>query len=327
MLLATNVLAEDQSAALTTAVQTDGKTPARESATKTLVWPDGTRYVGGVVDGKRSGKGTIFWQDGTRFVGMFDNDMRNGSGTMILPDGTVYTGFFKDDELVDSPGASAITAAGTDEPDMTPKKTEPASNAIAKGADAANPAQTETVDTTKAGTVITKPIVTKPVVTKPAVTESTVTESSTPASAAAKAVPSTPGESTPNQSVKEQFSQQVSRLTDEVKAQLIDTIDLWGAAWSDQNVPQYLSNYSEDFKVPGKQSRRSWEGLRRSRLNRPRSIDVGIVYEKFELLEPNLVNVFFKQTYRSEVYRDVTDKVLQMRKEGQEWKIMVERSQ
>ena len=69
---------------------------------RTLVWPDGTRYVGGVLDGKRSGKGTIFWQDGTRFVGQFKNDLRYGAGTMILPDGTVYTGFFENDELVET---------------------------------------------------------------------------------------------------------------------------------------------------------------------------------------------------------------------------------
>lgn len=79
--------------------------------TRTLVWPDGTRYVGGVIDGKRSGKGTIFWQDGTRFVGQFENDMRNGPGTMILPDGTVYTGFFKGDELIDT--EETIAAANT----------------------------------------------------------------------------------------------------------------------------------------------------------------------------------------------------------------------
>ena len=76
--------------------------PATDLVTKTLVWPDGTRYVGGVLEGKRTGKGTIFWQDGTRFVGQFENDMRNGPGTMILPDGTVYTGFFKNDELIDT---------------------------------------------------------------------------------------------------------------------------------------------------------------------------------------------------------------------------------
>ena len=85
--------------------------------TKTLAWPDGTRYVGGVMEGKRKGKGTIFWQDGTRFVGQFENDMRNGPGTMILPEGTVYTGFFKDDELVDTErtiAASAKVAAELD---------------------------------------------------------------------------------------------------------------------------------------------------------------------------------------------------------------------
>ena len=73
-----------------------------DSATRTLVWSDGTRYVGGVEDGKRSGKGTIFWQDGTRFVGQFENDMRNGPGTMVMLDGKVYSGAFKDDALVDA---------------------------------------------------------------------------------------------------------------------------------------------------------------------------------------------------------------------------------
>ncbi|MBS03816.1 MAG: hypothetical protein CMQ24_14065 [Gammaproteobacteria bacterium] len=41
------------------------------------MWPDGTRYVGEVLDGKRSGRGTIFWPDGTRFVGLFRNDLRD----------------------------------------------------------------------------------------------------------------------------------------------------------------------------------------------------------------------------------------------------------
>ena len=71
-----------------------------EAEIKTLIWPDGTRYVGGFENGKRSGRGTIFWQEGSRFIGYFENDRRNGPGTMILPDGTVYRGYFKDDKLV-----------------------------------------------------------------------------------------------------------------------------------------------------------------------------------------------------------------------------------
>ena len=99
--LSTSVLGEEQR-----------PSSATEPATKTLMWPDGTRYVGGVVDGKRTGKGTIFWQDGTRFVGNFENDKRSGPGTMILPDGTVYNGNFENDELVSkSSGNDAQTIA------------------------------------------------------------------------------------------------------------------------------------------------------------------------------------------------------------------------
>jgi hypothetical protein len=76
---------------------------------KTLLWGDGTRYVGGVKDGKRFGQGTIFWQDGTRFVGKFVDDQRNGPGTMILPDGTVYTGYFENDTLVERVDGAVTT--------------------------------------------------------------------------------------------------------------------------------------------------------------------------------------------------------------------------
>ena len=66
-----------------------------ESNIKTLLWPDGTRYVGGIVNGKRSGRGTIFWQEGSRFIGYFENDMRNGPGTMILQCLTGFQTFLK----------------------------------------------------------------------------------------------------------------------------------------------------------------------------------------------------------------------------------------
>jgi hypothetical protein len=215
-----------------------------EPVTKTHVWPDGTRYVGGVFEGKRKGKGTIFWQDGTRFVGQFVNDMRNGPGTMILPDGTVYTGLFKDDELVGSPAESTSSTAGID-PEERPV---PSAN---------------------------KPI---------------------------------------------------TELTDDVRQQLIETVDLWGAAWSDRNVPQYLSHYSEDFVVPGKLDRNSWEGLRRSRLTSPMFINVTIAHENIKIVGPDTADVYFKQTYRSNTYSDVTSKQLRLRKEGHTWMILTERS-
>lgn len=259
---------------------------AEESVTKTLVWPDGTRYVGGVIDGKRVGKGTIFWEDGTRFVGQFEDDMRNGPGTMILPDGTVYTGFFKDDELVDSPATSTIAAANTANTDGESNREQ-------------------------------APIADSPV---------TLASEAEVAQVADDAMAEPTEDVSYKAPVEAIFDTRVTRLTDDVKQQLIDTIDLWQAAWSDKNIPQYFSNYSDDFQVPAKLTRKNWEALRRSRLTRPRYITLSIVYEKFSIMETDVAEVFFKQSYQSNLYRDVTDKVLRLRKEGQVWKILAERS-
>ncbi|MBT4494374.1 MAG: hypothetical protein HOC70_14120, partial [Gammaproteobacteria bacterium] len=122
------------------------------------------------------------------------------------------------------------------------------------------------------------------------------------------------------------YSSDVTQITEAVKEDLIETIDLWAAAWTDQNVPQYLVNYSNDFRVPGRQSRRTWEALRRTRLTRPRYINLDVVYQRFEFVETNVVDVFFRQSYRSNTYSDLTDKVLRMRKEENDWKVLIERS-
>lgn len=299
-----------------------------EPVTKTLVWPDGTRYVGGVVDGKRSGKGTIFWQDGTRFVGQFENDMRNGPGTMILPDGTVYTGFFKNDELVDT--ESTIAARN----DASTVELE--DETVAELGDSTMPMEADSVGDPDepAEEVIEIPPM-----------EVSQTESEPDSYPTADKVASVSDDYAEDEPAYEQdlayvedvpddyeieaphIPGDVAEMTDDVKDELIDTIDLWKNAWSDQNVTQYLANYSDDFVVPGRgQSRRTWEALRRTRLTRPRYINLDISYQRFEFVETNVVDVFFRQTYRSNTYSDLTDKVLRMRKEGNDWKILIERS-
>jgi hypothetical protein len=122
------------------------------------------------------------------------------------------------------------------------------------------------------------------------------------------------------------FNDQITSLSEAVKDELRETIDLWGAAWSDKNVPQYLSNYSESFQIPGNLSRREWEKLRRSRLNRPRYISVDVAYGKFEFVESNVIDVYFEQSYRSNTFSDITNKILRLRKEDHAWKILAENS-
>ncbi len=283
-----------------------------DAVTKTLVWPDGTRYVGGVVDGKRSGKGTIFWQDGTRFVGQFENDMRNGPGTMILPDGTVYTGFFKDDELVDT--ESTIAASNADSVAMDAEESMDAlgdADLPMEADSLSEPEPTEVAQVDEYDVIENEP--------EPADDYETVVED--------VSVEDTAMDDTSYEEVDDPYSTDVDEVTESIKEELIETVDLWAAAWSDQNVTQYLANYSDDFAVPGRQSRRTWEALRRTRLTRPRYINLDVEYQRFELVETNVVDVFFRQTYSSNTYSDLTDKVLRLRKEdGTDWKILLERS-
>jgi ketosteroid isomerase-like protein len=345
---------------------------AADSVTKTLVWPDGTRYVGGVKDGKRSGKGTIFWQDGTRFVGQFENDMRNGPGTMILPDGTVYTGFFRDDELVDTEttlaasrnrveaGMDEETVASVgdtpmpveadslrrpvntpvDEHDLLPVPAdEESSTFVDAAADEKSSALPDTAAEEEPGTLVDTATDNEPgalldtagdeetpasvdaavEVPEPAIQQSTEPADSpeTEATAVAEVMP---------QTSEAPITTDVTAITDDVKETLVETVDGWAAAWSDQDVNAYLAHYADDFAVPGRQTRRNWEALRRTRLNRPRFIEVDIDYQGFELVDTNVVEVFFRQAYRANTYSDLTDKVLRLRREDDDWKILIERS-
>ena len=290
----------------------------QEPATRTLVWSDGTRYVGGVIDGKRSGKGTIFWQDGTRFVGEFQNDARNGMGTMIMPDGAVYSGMFKDNELIDKtveidveipekPETGKISAVEAEEP-MTTKETKTESIVAAEPLPVA-----ETPVSDPAEEAIEETI-------KEVVEETGVESYEEPA----ETIASIPREEMPD--VENDSYQNTTRLTDRVRSDVTEAVDLWSAVWSEQNVPKYLSNYSEDFTVPGNLSRRGWEALRRSRLTRPKYIDLEIAYGRFELIADDTIDVYFQQTYRSNLYRDKTNKILRLQLEEQGWRIVEERS-
>jgi len=298
--------------------------PTTKQMTKTLAWPDGTRYVGGVMEGKRKGKGTIFWQDGTRFVGQFANDMRNGPGTMILPDGTVYTGFFKDDELVDTERTIAASAK------VAAELGNEASVAALQGTELPMEADSLVDKPSAILMQVDENDLLEPVSEpEPTIVLDEAPEPEEKIVAAAKTTPESIAEPEPGPEPSQEenyYSSDVTDITDSVKAGLIETVDLWAAAWSDQNVPQYIANYSEDFAVPSRQSRRNWEALRRTRIKRPGHIDLNITYQRFELVNTNIVDVFFRQAYRSNTYSDLTDKVLRLRKEGTDWKVLIERS-
>lgn len=324
-----------------------------DSASKTLLWPDGTRYVGGVKDGKRAGKGTIFWQDGTRFVGNFENDQRNGPGTMILPDGTVYNGYFANDVLVDPPkkGTAKQDPATLAKADNKPGKSS--ANASTKPDTTAKPSPLD-IDTNTPDVADNLPMASvqanevQPNISKTDVKTANTVEAIVAAekpdietAVTLKTVEATKidnqatkvvaAEVEPDKELKQINAQtplsfDANSLTVDVRKEVESTIDLWAAAWSEQSVNQYLTYYSADFAVPGKQSRAQWEGVRRSRLTKPKSIKISVAFEKIEMTAPNEVQVQFNQTYRSNLYRDSTRKQMTLIKSGANWLIQTEQS-
>ncbi|MBV1877081.1 MAG: hypothetical protein KUG79_05525 [Pseudomonadales bacterium] len=274
---------------------------------KTLVWPDGTRYVGGVSQGKRWGKGTIFWTDGTRFIGTFTNDLRNGPGTMILEDGTIYRGYFKNDSLVDEPAARNKKPTTVQQNVAITPLVEPLIEPLVKPTAKAQPNSIQ-VKPASTGSTAIKTAATKIATTDPtgiALTDIALTDIALTNKAPLNLTPT---------------NKDSARSITEAKAMM----DLWAAAWSEKNIGQYLAYYSADFTVPGNLSRKQWEKLRRSRITKPKSIDVFLVYDNFAVSADGQVEIEFNQVYNSNLFSDQSRKRVALKKEGEFWLIMKE---
>ncbi len=303
--------------------------PSSEPTTKTLVWPDGTRYVGGVLEGKRSGKGTIFWQDGTRFVGRFENDMRNGPGTMILPDGTVFTGFFKNDELVDT--RETLAASQTE---LSKSENEPV---IAQAEVEPEIEATSAIEAVPEKPAAEMPQITEPVVEKtpPANKGSKDSTQITPDNESAVPVkppeyatqlPEPAPEQPPGVTLPDAIT--ASDIPSADQPGIIDSIESWRSAWSSQDVDAYLDSYAENFATPNNQSRARWEANRKQRLERPSYIRIGVTFQRFERAGPDTIKARFLQSFESNTYADRTLKELRLSRDAgsDQWKIVRERS-
>lgn len=102
-------------------------------------------------------------------------------------------------------------------------------------------------------------------------------------------------------------------------------IQAWAKAWSAKDVKGYLAAYSPKFEVPGGQSRAAWEKTRTERIEAPKSIEVGIEMQSLKV-EGNTATAVFRQTYKSDVLRNVARKTLKLEKVGAAWLITQERS-
>ena len=100
----------------------------------------------------------------------------------------------------------------------------------------------------------------------------------------------------------------------------------WATAWSNNDVEQYLSFYSDDF-IPDDSTlnRKTWEQLRRKRLQN-KNIRIIVSNAEVHQADGQITEVRFTQRYTSQNYRDRVIKSIEMKETPEGWKFLSERT-
>jgi hypothetical protein len=106
---------------------------------------------------------------------------------------------------------------------------------------------------------------------------------------------------------------------------VLAALNEWAAAWSRKDAQAYLAHYAPDFKVPGAGPRARWEALRRSRIQKPRTIELEIIEPVVLSNGPEGASVVFRQHYRSDTLDEWDDKTVVFTRVGARWLILEER--
>jgi tetratricopeptide (TPR) repeat protein len=107
---------------------------------------------------------------------------------------------------------------------------------------------------------------------------------------------------------------------------VLRSVNAWARAWASNDVAGYLAYYAPDFQTPKGVSRTTWESERKSRIAKPRKIEVGVDSPKVKFDEKNRAVVSFRQHYKSAGLNVTSGKTLVMVKNGDKWLIQQERS-
>ncbi len=108
------------------------------------------------------------------------------------------------------------------------------------------------------------------------------------------------------------------------KAAVVAAIEAWARAWSAKDVKGYLASYAPDFDPPGNESRADWEKQRTERIERPKSIEVGLRMVSVKV-EGEQATAVFRQSYRSDTFKGSSTKTLVLERAGGKWLIKQER--
>ena len=99
----------------------------------------------------------------------------------------------------------------------------------------------------------------------------------------------------------------------------------WAAAWSAQEVNEYLAFYAPGFDTGGL-SRTGWEEQRTERISKPKFVEVELNDLAVSVTDANHATANFTQTYRSDHINDVMRKTMQLEKISGAWLIVTEQT-
>lgn len=100
----------------------------------------------------------------------------------------------------------------------------------------------------------------------------------------------------------------------------------WAKAWSEQNVQAYVRAYIAGYQPNNGVSHKQWVQTRTSRLTSPDYIKVALSNIDVVMLSDSRAEVTFRQSYRSDRYRDVARKRVSLMRRSSGWKIVQEGS-
>jgi tetratricopeptide (TPR) repeat protein len=139
-----------------------------------------------------------------------------------------------------------------------------------------------------------------------------------------KKTPEKAPEKAAEKSVPEKPAPEKSRGAENEPGEILETVQAWAKAWSNQDVAAYLAFYGSDFHPPRGVSRSAWEKSRHERISKPKSIHVDIASPKVSLTDTRHARVSFRQSYHSDAVKSTTTKSLEMIKTGEKWLIKQE---
>ena len=108
------------------------------------------------------------------------------------------------------------------------------------------------------------------------------------------------------------------------KARVTAAIEGWARAWSAKDVKGYLAAYAPEFEVPGGETRAAWEKQRAERIERPKSIEVGVKVQSLQV-KGSEATATIRQSYKSDTLKNTTTKTLKLVRSGDRWLITQER--